>query len=108
MSNQFNKPSQRRLGFIYSLVVDLSRYLKLTTIVYLPVLFAGLILIIGFIVGKQLYKENTWAKSCADTILLLLMWLVSCLSGFIQISIEEAPGTLLRIEGKAAVVFGIL
>jgi uncharacterized membrane protein len=106
MSNQFNKPSQRRLGFIYSLVVDLNRYLKLATIVYLPVLFAGLILIIGFIVGKQLYKENTWPKSCADTI--LLMWLVSCLSGFIQISIEEVPGTLLRIEGKAAVVFGIL
>jgi hypothetical protein len=28
--------------------------------------------------------------------------------GFIHISIEEVPGTLLRIEGKAAFVFGIL
>jgi hypothetical protein len=64
-------------------------------------------MIIGFGVGNQLYQENTWPKSYAG-IILLMMWLVSSLSGFIFISIEEVPGTLLRIEGKAAVVFGIL
>jgi hypothetical protein len=107
VSIQFNKPSGRKPGFIYSLVVVLGKYLNLNTIVYLPVLLAGVILIIGFMVGEQIYQEEDWPKSYAG-IILLLMWLTASLSGFIQISIEEVPGTLLRIEGKAAVIFGIL
>jgi hypothetical protein len=107
MPNQFKKPSQRRLGFIYLLVVDLNKYLKLSTVVYLPVIFSGLILVIGFAVGKEIYQESPWPNSYAG-IILLMMWLMASLSGFIQIAIEEVPGALLRIEGKAAIAFGIL
>jgi len=36
------------------------------------------------------------------------MSLIASLSGFIQISIEQVPGLLVPVEGKAAIVFGIL
>ncbi len=74
---------------------------------YLPVVLAGVVLIIGFVLGEKIYAKNAVPESFSGLVL-VITWLIASLSGFIQISIEEVPGSLLRVEGKAAVFAGIL
>jgi hypothetical protein len=106
MSKKSNQISPRRKSVIYLLVLKLSKYLKLNTIVYLPVLLSGVIFLIGSLIVIQVYPNG--APLSFTGTLLLIMFIIASLSGFIQISIEEVPGLLLPVHGKAAKVFGIL
>ena len=61
----------------------------------------------GFALGEKIYAKNAIPDSFSGLVL-LITWLIASLTGFIQISIEEVPGSLLRVEGNAAVFVGIL
>jgi len=104
-----NKSSQhllRKTSFLYLLVLKLSKYLNLNTIVYLPVLLSCMVFLAGSLIVIKIYP--TGAPSSFSGSLLFIMSLIASLSGFIQISIEQVPGLLVPVEGKAAIVFGIL
>ena len=101
-----NRPSPEKNNFVYLLVLRLSRYLRLNTIVYLPVLLAGFIFLIGSLIVIQFYPNG--APSSFTGVLLLIMSIIASLSGLIQISIREVTGFPFRIQGRAAIWFGIV
>jgi hypothetical protein len=67
---------------------------------------AGLIFLIGSLIALRFYPNG--APLHFTGILLFVMSIVGSLSGLIQISIQEVPGFLFPIQGKAAIWFGIV
>src|SRR5687767_7577574 len=106
MHNKSNKPPQRKTRLLYFLILKLSKYLKLSTIVYFPVLLSALVFLIGSLIAIQVYPDG--APFSFTGIILFITFFISGLTGFIQISIEEVPSFLFPVEGKAAIWFGIL
>jgi len=87
-------------------IFRLSRYIKLNTIVYFPVLLSIVVFTIGFLIGKEIYPNNP-PKHFVGTLFLTTV-LIASLSGVIQIIVEEVPGMLWPVRGKIAVFIGIL
>jgi hypothetical protein len=102
-----NNRSRKKVNSLSLFVLNLTKYFRLGTIVYFPVLLSALVLLIGFLVGEQIYENSTVPDRFIGTVF-LIMSLTASVSGFIQIIIEEVPGLILPIQGRAAIIFGIL
>jgi hypothetical protein len=106
MPDSSKQSSKQKTGVLYLLILSLSKYLRINTIVYLPVVLASLVLVVSFILGEQIYKNSNVPDSFIGATL-VIMWLTASVSGFIQITIQEIPGFLFPVEGKAAILFGV-
>ena len=85
-------------------IFRLSKYISLNTIVYFPVLMSGVIFVLGYVIGKEIYVIDP-PRTYVGSILLSVV-IVASLSGVIQILIEETPGWLWPVQGKTAILFG--
>jgi hypothetical protein len=106
MPNKSKAIPQRKTSFTYFLVLKLSKYLKLNTIVYFPVLLSGLVFLLGSLIAIKVFPKG--APLTFTGAFFFIMFFIASLSGFIQISTEEVPGFFFRLKGKAAIFFGIL
>lgn len=106
MFDLLKKSLQDRINAMRQFIFRLSRYLRLNTIIYFPVLLAVAVFVIGYLIGAEIYPGNL-PKYFSGALLLTVM-LIASLSGVLQIIVEEVPGLLLPVRGKFAVIIGIL
>lgn len=107
MSPNPDKFAPGRRAQMAAFIFNLNKYFRLNTIVYSPILLSVIVLVIGFLLGERIYPDAEIPPQFIGSVF-LLMSLIASTTGFIQIIIQEVPGLIFPVQGKAATIIGII